>query len=274
MSIQWYPGHMAKAKRELLKILPQIHVIYEVVDARCPEASRNPMIGKLTARKPRLILLNKSDLADPDTTASWRKHYEAQEYHALTINAQEGKGIEPIIQKTLSLFETEFTTKHFHSVNAMIVGIPNVGKSALINRLSKKRAAKVANRPAVTQRQQWITIDEKISLLDTPGILWPKFEDQEVALKLAACGSIKDTVIHLEDVSFYILRYLLTYYPSRLVERYNVTITDDVVDIMIQIGKKRGCLVKGGDIDYDKTYLAFIHDFKNGKLGQISLERP
>lgn len=273
MTIQWYPGHMAKAKRDIQKILPQISVIYEVLDARCPLSSQNPMIQATTKHKPRLILLNKTDLADPIITKKWIQFFSSQKNTiAIESNAQLGKGMEIILEKTHTLVEKRVKT--FKTINVMIVGIPNVGKSALINRLSKRAIAKVANRPAVTQRQQWVPLNDEITLLDSPGILWPKFEDQTVGLTLAACGTIKSTIFNHEDVVFHALKILANAYPHVLKSYYKLeSLPESLVDLVHLICTKRGYILKGSDFDYDRFYIQFLTDLKHGRLGRVSLER-
>jgi len=274
MSIQWYPGHMAKAKREISKILPKIHVIYEVLDARCPLSSQNPMIQELVKRKPKLVLLNKTDLADPNVTQEWLEYFSNLENTtALTTNAQLGKGLEPLLNETKKLIEVK--NKTFNSINVMIVGIPNVGKSAMINRLTKRTVTKVANRPAVTQRQQWVPLDKDITLLDSPGILWPKFDDPETGYKLAACGTIKSTIFNHEDVVFHALKIIVERYPNQLKKHYKLdSIQENLVEVAHDICRSRGFILKANDFDYDRLYKTFLNDVKNGKIGRISLEFP
>lgn len=276
MTLQWYPGHMAKAKKEIKAILPKIHVIYEVLDSRCPLASQNPMIPSLIKGKPKIVLLNKSDIADPGVTTQWVDYFSQQEHtKALITNAQLGKGMETLLHETKKIVHQRYSTKTFKSINVMILGIPNVGKSALINRLTKRKIAKVENRPAVTQRQQWVQLDEEITLLDSPGILWPKFDDQTVGLNLAACGTIKSTIFNHEDVVFYTLKKLVENYPEKLKTFYKLdTIPTSLVDLADDICRKRGFILPGQEIHYDRFYSQFLTDFKHGRLGRMSLERP
>jgi ribosome biogenesis GTPase A len=276
MSIQWYPGHMAKAKREIEKVLPKIHVIYEVLDARCPIASQNPMIQSVTNKKPRIILLNKSDIADPTTTSAWETYFSSKkDTKALITNAQLGKGMEPLLKATKDLVYDKYKHKTFKSINVMVVGIPNVGKSALINRLTKRKVTKVANRPAVTQRQQWVALDKDITLLDSPGILWPKFEEETVGFTLAACGTIKSTIFNHEDVVFFALKHIVENYPSALKTFYKLSsLNESLVELVHDICHKRGFILKGNEMDYDRFYKQFLNDVKNGGFGRISLENP
>ncbi|MFC0558625.1 ribosome biogenesis GTPase YlqF [Halalkalibacter alkalisediminis] len=280
MTIQWFPGHMAKARREVTEKLKFIDVVIELLDARIPLASRNPMIDELVSHKPRLILLNKADLADPTVTASWKSYFEAKGATVLSINAQNGKGTEkipnackhlakPIIEKMISRGMKP------RAIRAMILGIPNVGKSTLINRLASKRTAQVGDRPGVTKRQQWIKVGTELELLDTPGILWPKFEDQIIGYRLAATGAIKDELLDFQDIALFLLNYLKDHYPSLIQERYKLeSVPEDGLELFDEIGKKRGCLLGGGYVDYDKAAEIILREMRSGTLGRISLERP
>jgi len=280
LTIQWFPGHMAKARREVTEKLKFIDVVIELLDARIPLASRNPMIDDLVSHKPRLILLNKADLADPTVTASWKSYFEAKGATVLSINAQNGKGTEkipnackhlakPIIEKMISRGMKP------RAIRAMILGIPNVGKSTLINRLASKRTAQVGDRPGVTKRQQWIKVGTELELLDTPGILWPKFEDQIIGYRLAATGAIKDELLDFQDIALFLLNYLKDHYPSLIQERYKLeSVPEDGLELFDEIGKKRGCLLGGGYVDYDKAAEIILREMRSGTLGRISLERP
>lgn len=282
MTIQWFPGHMAKARREVTEKLKLIDIVYELVDARLPLSSRNPMIDEIIANKPRIILLNKADMADTEKTNRWLDYFNSQNNNtkAIAIDAHQGKGISKIHSLSKELLKEKWDRMiakgiRPRAIRALIVGIPNVGKSTLINRLAKKNIAKTGDRPGVTKAQQWVKVGKELELLDTPGILWPKFEDQEVGLKLATTGAIKDTIINLQEVAVYALRYLSEYYPSRLHERYGLEeIPEDVVELFDAIGKKRGCIMSGGYIDYDKTTEIIIRDIRTLKLGKITFEIP
>lgn len=280
MTIQWFPGHMAKARREVTEKLKLIDIVYELVDARIPLSSRNPMIDEITANKPRIVLLNKADMADEKVTKSWLDYFHRQNIEAIAIDAQKGTGLKRITDLSKQLLHDKFSKMKERgikprAIRALIVGIPNVGKSTLINRLAKRNIAKTGDRPGITKAQSWIKVGKELELLDTPGILWPKFEDQEIGLKLATTGAIKDEILNLQDVAVFALQYLIQHYPDRLKERYQIeTFSDNIVDIFDHIGKKRGCLMSGGLIDYDKTAELVIRELRTLKLGRISFEHP
>ncbi|GAE29225.1 ribosome biogenesis GTPase YlqF [Alkalihalobacillus hemicellulosilyticus] len=279
MTIQWFPGHMAKARREVTEKLSLIDVVIELVDARVPLASRNPMIDELTAHKPRLILLNKADLADPAVTTEWVRYFEEAGMKVLVINSQNGKGTEKIAQACRELASPlieKLKAKGMkpRAIRAMILGIPNVGKSTLINRLASKRTAKVGDRPGVTKQQQWIKVGKTLELLDTPGILWPKFEDQLTGYLLAATGAIKDELLDFQDIALFVLKKMKVYYQDRLKERYKLDeIPEDPIELFDEIGKKRGCLMSGGYVDYDKAAEIILRELRAGTLGPVTLER-
>jgi ribosome biogenesis GTPase A len=281
MTIQWFPGHMAKAKREVQEKLKLIDIVFELLDARIPLSSRNPMIHEILGNKPRIVLLNKADMADETVTEQWIAYFERQQLHALAIDAQTGTGIRQIVSAAKEMLKDKFAKmaakgiKKPRPMRALIVGIPNVGKSTLINRLAGKNIAKTGDKPGVTKAQQWIKVGKEMELLDTPGILWPKFEDEEVGLKLAATGAIKDTILNLQDVAVYALNFLKEHYPERLKERYSLDdIPEEMVALFDAIGKRRGCLVSGGAVDYDKVAEIVLHDIRTEKLGRISFESP
>lgn len=280
MTIQWFPGHMAKARRQVTEKLKLVDIIFELVDARIPYSSRNPMIDEIIQHKPRLVLLNKADMADKEITKQWIKYFQDHGIKALAINSQAGLGMKEIAQAAQEILQEKFDRMRAkgvrpRAIRAMIVGIPNAGKSTLINRLAKKNIAKTGNTPGVTKAQQWIKVGKELELLDTPGILWPKFEDQEVGLKLALTGAIKDTILNLHDVAIYALRFLEKRYPDRMKERYKLEIIpEDVVELFDHIGKLRGCLMGRGEVDYDKVTELIIREFRTEKLGQITLEHP
>lgn len=280
MSIQWFPGHMAKARREVTEKLKLVDLIFELVDARIPYSSRNPMIDELIQHKPRLILLNKADMADKELTLEWIRVFAEQGIKTLAINAQAGEGLREMTQAAHDLLKEKFERLKAkgvrgRAIRAMIVGIPNSGKSTLINRLAKKNIAKTGNTPGVTKAQQWIKVGKELELLDTPGILWPKFEDQEVGMKLAITGAIKDTLLNLQDMAVYSLTFLANTYPERLKERYQLdTIPADIIGLFDQIGKQRGCLLGGGLVDYDKVSELVIREIRSQKFGRITFERP
>ncbi|MBP2240108.1 ribosome biogenesis GTPase A [Cytobacillus eiseniae] len=280
MTIQWFPGHMAKARRQVTEKLKLVDIIFELVDARIPYSSRNPMIDEIIQHKPRLVLLNKADMADRDATKQWINYFQDKGIKAIAINSQAGQGMKEIVRASQEILQEKFDRMKAkgvkpRAIRAMIVGIPNAGKSTLINRLANKNIAKTGNTPGVTKAQQWIKVGKELELLDTPGILWPKFEDQEVGLKLALTGAIKDTILNLQDIAVYALRFLQNKYPDRLTERYKLeVIPEDIVELFDEIGKLRGCLISGGGIDYDKVTDLIIRDFRSEKFGSITLEYP
>ncbi|WP_117016780.1 ribosome biogenesis GTPase YlqF [Aeribacillus pallidus] len=282
MTIQWFPGHMAKARRQVVEKLKLIDIVYELVDARIPQSSRNPMIDDIIANKKRILILNKKDMADESITKEWIQYYKEQGIASIAIDSQTGSGLKQIVQLSKELLEKEREKMKAkgvkpRAIRALIVGIPNVGKSTLINRLAGRNIAKTGDRPGITKQQSWIKTGKELELLDTPGILWPKFEDEEVGLKLAATGAIKDEILNLQDVAVYAMRYLIKHYPDRLMDRYqidNLSNEIEIVDLFDHIGKKRGCLSAGGLIDYDKTAEVFIRDVRTLKLGKISFDRP
>lgn len=281
MTIQWFPGHMAKAKREVQEKLKLIDIVFELLDARIPLSSRNPMIDEILTNKPRIILLNKADMADEKVTNEWISFFAEQGLRALAIDSQAGTGMKQIVAAAKEMTKEKFAKmaakgiKNPRPLRALIVGIPNVGKSTLINRLAGKHIAKTGDKPGVTKAQQWIKVGKEMELLDTPGILWPKFEDEEVGLKLATTGAIKDTILNLQDVAVYALRFLAMHYPDRLEERYSLTdIPDDIVELFDAIGKRRGCLASGGAVDYDKVAELVLRDIRTEKLGRLSFEKP
>jgi ribosome biogenesis GTPase A len=271
---------MAKARREVTEKLKLVDIIFELVDARIPYSSRNPMIDEIIQHKPRLVLLNKADMADREVTKQWISFFKEKGIKALAINSQAGEGMKEIVQAAHEILKEKLDRLRAkgvrpRAIRAMIVGIPNAGKSTLINRLAKKNIAKTGNTPGVTKAQQWIKVGKELELLDTPGILWPKFEDQEVGMKLAITGAIKDTLLNLQDLTVYSLRFLEKAYPERLKERYQLdNLPDDVVAIFDHIGKLRGCLMGGGLIDYDKVAELVIREIRLEKFGPLSFERP
>ncbi|WP_071395356.1 ribosome biogenesis GTPase YlqF [Bacillus tuaregi] len=280
MTIQWFPGHMAKARRQVTEKLKLIDIIFELVDARIPLSSRNPMIDEIIQHKPRLVLLNKADMADKAVTKEWVEYFKKQGIKALAINSQAGTGMKEIVSAAQEILKDKFDRLKAkgvkpRAIRAMIVGIPNVGKSTLINRLAKKNIAKTGNTPGVTKAQQWIKVGKELELLDTPGILWPKFEDPEVGLKLALTGAIKDAILNLQDVAIYAIRFLEGNYPTRFKERFHIDeFPEDIVQFFDMIGKQRGCLMGKGEVDYDKVTELIIREIRTEKMGAISFEKP
>ncbi|AUZ26385.1 ribosome biogenesis GTPase YlqF [Bacillus licheniformis] len=280
MTIQWFPGHMAKARREVTEKLKLIDIVYELVDARIPMSSRNPMIEDILKNKPRIMLLNKADKADAAVTQQWKEHFENQGIRSLSINSVNGQGLNQIVPASKEILQEKFDRMRAkgvkpRAIRALIIGIPNVGKSTLINRLAKKNIAKTGDRPGITTSQQWVKVGKELELLDTPGILWPKFEDELVGLRLAVTGAIKDSIINLQDVAVFGLRFLEEHYPERLKERYSLDeIPEDIAELFDAIGEKRGCLMSGGLINYDKTTEVIIRDIRTEKFGRLSFEQP
>ncbi len=288
MSVQWFPGHMAKARRQIEEKLKLIDIVIELLDARIPMASRNPMIDQILKQKPRLILLNKADLADADVTARWVEAFAADGLSALPIDASSGKEVMQIVPRSKERLKDMRDAQLRKGINpravrALIVGIPNVGKSTLINRLAGRSIAATGDRPGVTKAQAWIKVGTDMELLDTPGILWPKFEDQQVGISLAATGAIKDEILNIEDIAFHTTKYVVEHYPQLLMERYDLdelpTVEqleepDQVVAVMEAIGKRRGCLQAGGSVNLEKASQVLLRDLRSGRLGRISLETP
>lgn len=279
MNIQWYPGHMTKARRMMEEDIKFIDLVIELVDARLPLSSRNPDIDNLAKNKSRLILLNKSDLSDERANNQWTEYFKEKGFFVVKLDSRSGAGmkaINGIIQEACKE-KIERDRKRGiinRPVRAMVVGIPNVGKSTFINSYAKKACTKTGNKPGVTKGKQWIKLNKNLELLDTPGILWPKFEDQQIGLKLAMAGSINDEILNIAELAVELIKYLLKEYPGTILERYGVEEDIKELDILEQIGVKRGCLKKGSVIDIDKAADIVIDEFRAGKLGKISLERP
>jgi ribosome biogenesis GTPase A len=279
MDYQWYPGHMTKAKRMMEENIKLIDLVIEIIDARIPFSSRNPDIDSLAKNKSRIILLNKSDLADDSANQAWIDYYKSKGFYCLKINAKNGYGIKqvtPLINEACSEKIARDRAKGIQNrpIRAMIVGIPNVGKSTFINAFAGKACTKTGNKPGVTKGKQWIHINKNLELLDTPGILWPKFDDKLVGMRLAMIGSMNDQVINLEDLSFEILKFIKENYPGFINARYELDENREILEIMDEIGRIRGCLKKGSMIDYEKLAGVIADDFRSGRLGRITLERP
>lgn len=280
MTIQWFPGHMAKARRQVEEKLNLIDVVIELLDARIPLSSRNPMIDEIVKNKPRLVLLNKKDLADPQITKAWVEYFAQQGLFAHPVDSLSGSGVHKIADLCMELV-SEMQQKRIakglqpRNVRALILGIPNVGKSSLINRLAKKNVAATGDRPGITKAQKWIKGGDRLELLDTPGILWPKFEDQMVGYRLAATGAIKDEILDMIDIAGFVVDYFKVHYPDRLTNRYKLDqLPEDKIELLESIGRKRGCLVSGGHVDYDKAAEIILRELRSGKLGLFSLEDP
>lgn len=278
-SIQWFPGHMAKTRRKIKEILPLIDAVAEVVDARIPLSSRNPEIKQLIEGKPHIIILNKCDMADKAVTDKWIEHYKSQGIFAIAVDCKSGKGLDAFkgtVKTTLADKLEQYAKKGMvgKPLRVMVVGIPNVGKSSFINRVAGKSRAKVENRPGVTRGNQWFSIDKQLELLDTPGVLWPKFEDKTVGEHLAFTGAVKDRILDTELLSMQLLELLRKDYPSLLEKRYGALDFEcDSYDLLCQIGKKRGMMIRGGDTDTERAANMLLEEFRSCKIGLISLER-
>ena len=279
MHFQWYPGHMTKAKRMMQENIKLIDIVVELVDARIPYSSKNPDIDELARNKSRLIILNKVDLADPEATAKWEQYYKEKGFFVAKVNSQKGSGVKEVKR----LIEEACKEKRERDrkrgilnrpVREMVAGIPNVGKSTFINSFAGKACAKTGNKPGVTKGKQWIKINKNVELLDTPGILWPKFEDQSVGLRLAWIGSIKEEILNTTDMAFELVNYLKKSYPGVVFERYGVEETGDSVKVLEEIARVRGCLLKGNQTDIEKAGTIILDDFRSLRLGRISLEIP
>lgn len=279
MIYQWYPGHMTKAKRQMQEDIKLIDLIIELVDARIPLASRNPDIDQLGQNKARLILLNKSDLADERLNEAWTTYFHEKGYQVAKINARERgtlKSLQGVIMEACKEKIERDRRRGIKNrpIRAMVVGIPNVGKSTFINSFAGKAVAKTGNKPGVTKGKQWIRLNKNVELLDTPGILWPKFEDQSVGMKLAMIGSIKDDILNVEELALEVLKAISSDYPGLLEKRYNIEEQESALKMMEAIAVERKCLMKGSELDYLKTANIILEEFRNGKIGRITLERP
>lgn len=277
--IQWYPGHMAKTKKEIKEKTKMVDVILELLDARIPFSSQNPVIQQLTERKPRIILLNKADLADQYELNKWVKYFEDKGFKTLKINSLSGKGVDKILP-LLRIMMVDVVAREKargrkeRPIRTMILGIPNVGKSTLINKLAKKKKLIAQDRPGVTKKTQYIRVGQDLELLDTPGILWPKFDDEDVAYRLALTGAIKDDILPIDEIVIYGFNFLNKYYLKNFEERYNIKVDiEDIIGIYNNIGIKRGCLLPGKIIDYERVNDLFLYDFRHQKFGQIILDR-
>lgn len=279
MNYQWYPGHMTKAKRMMQENIKLIDLVIELVDARIPLSSRNPDIDELAKNKSRIVLLNKSDLADPHFNKQWTTYFEKQGAHVLEINSKSGTGIKAINGLVQEACKEKIERDRKRGivnrpVRAMVVGIPNVGKSTFINSFAGKACAKTGNKPGVTKGKQWIKLNKSLELLDTPGILWPKFEDQIVGMRLAFIGSINDEILIVEELAMDLIKVLSQLYPKCFEERYDILTSEDALETLTKIAENRRCYLKGEELDLKKAAGLLIDDYRSGKLGRMTVERP
>ena len=277
MNVQWYPGHMTKAKRQMQEDLKLIDLIIELVDARVPISSRNPDIDSLGQNKARLILLNKADLADERQNEAWKEYFQNRGGHVVKVDSRSGAGMKQVHAMIQEACRDKIERDKKRGiinrpVRAMVAGIPNVGKSTFINSFAGKACTKTGNKPGVTRGKQWIRLNKNVELLDTPGILWPKFEDQKVGERLACIGSIKDDLLNMEELALILITYLKERYPGVLEKRYGVSEGGEALAVMEEIAKVRGCVKKGDELDYAKTAGIIFDDFRSGKTGRITLE--
>ena len=277
MNINWFPGHMKKTKEIIIDNLKLVDVVLEIIDSRIPISSRNPMIDEIVADKPRMIIMNKSDLSDPEENKKWGKKFREEGIPALLMNSKENVPVDKIYKEARTLLKDKFEKNEKKNIDnpmirMMIVGVPNSGKSTFINKVSKKKGAKVGNRPGITQTKQWIKTGSNIQLLDTPGILWPKFEEK-IGLHLSFTNAIKDEVLNIEDLTLKFLEEMKENNPEALVDRYGVDPALPALEIYEAIAKKRGAIISGGDFDYTRTANIILNDFRSGKLGKITLEK-
>lgn len=279
MNFQWYPGHMTKAKRQMQEDIKLIDLVIELVDARIPLSSRNPDIDELGKHKARLILMNKADLADDAQTKSWSEFFKEQGCFVVKLDARTRAGMKKIGEVVLEACKEKIERDRRRGiknrpVRAMVVGIPNVGKSTFINTYAGKACTKTGNKPGVTKGKQWIRLNKNVELLDTPGILWPKFEDQRVGLYLALIGSIKDEILNIDELSLELIKILKEHYPGILAQRYGLAEEQEPPKLLEQIAKNRNCIKKGNELDYSKAAALVIDEFRSGRLGKITLEFP
>ena len=291
MNINWFPGHMAKTRKQITDDLKLVDVVIEILDARIPISSQNPEIQQITQNKKKVIILNKCDLSDENDNKKWIEHFIKKGHKVVLVDSNTGKGVNEVIKQTQAVMADELKRlaekgRIGRKIRVMIVGIPNVGKSSFINRIAKKNSAEVGNRPGVKKQKQWIRINDEIELMDTPGVLWPKFESEEVALNLSFTGTIKDDILEITEIAYCLTKFLLENYKNNLLERYSLdeqAINDilaqdqdenlNIYEIMQLIGKRRGAVISGGNIDDEKTSKIILEDFRSGKLGKITLEK-
>ena len=281
MEIQWYPGHMAKTRRMIAEQLKNVDAVCQILDARIPRSSQDPDVDGLTAGKPRLVVLNRADQADREATRAWAAHFKEAGWAVLETDARSGAGTAKFPAAVRALLADKLRAyaekgQAGRVVRVMILGIPNVGKSTFINQVAKKKTARTEDRPGVTRSKQWIPVDPSLELLDTPGMLWPKFEDQTVGFRLACTGAVRDEIVDLEELASRLMAYLGKHYPQALLERYKVEAeeADSGYDLLMKAGRKRGFLLRGGEVDTERMAHILLDEFRGGKLGRFTLEEP
>jgi len=291
MNINWFPGHMAKTRKQITEDLKLVDVVIEILDARIPISSQNPEIKQIIQNKKKVVVLNKCDLSDEEDNKKWIEYFIKQGNRTVLVDSNIGKGVNEVIKQTQAVMAEELKRlvekgRIGRKIRVMIVGIPNVGKSSFINRIAKKNTAEVGNKPGVTRQKKWIRVNDEIELMDTPGVLWPKFESEEVALNLAFTGTIKDDILEITEIAYCLTKFLIENYRNNLIERYslnekvvneileqNQEENQNIYEIMQLIGKRRGAIISGGNIDDEKTSKIILDDFRSGKLGRITLEK-
>ena len=280
-TIQWFPGHMAKTRRLIKESLPLVDIVVEIIDARIPRSSRNPEIDKLIGNKPRVVVLNKADIADGAKTKLWLEHFESEGVPAMSLDLKSGKGLNgflPLLKEVLKPLLEKRTERGIGNkpIRIMIVGIPNVGKSSFINKMAKSKRAKVEDRPGVTRGRQWVTLSDGTELLDMAGVLWPKFEDKDVGVKLAYTGAIKDNILDIEELAMKLVTFLHKFYPQVLTDRFKIDTDDESepYDLLCKCALNRGMIISKGEPDTERVAIKILDEFRNGTLGRITLELP
>ena len=281
MDVQWYPGHMTKTRRMIVDQVRNVDIVVEILDARIPISSRNPDVDSMVGEKPRLIVLNRADQADDRMTRRWADYFKSKGWSVLVTDCKSGSGVNQFSATVRSALKDKIVRWEEKGlvgrpVRAMVIGVPNVGKSTFINQVAKRKSAKAGNKPGVTRGKQWITVDSGLELLDTPGILWPKFEDQSVGLNLAYTGAVKDAIMDLETLGSHLMGLLAERYPDAIVSRYKITLSREMADweLLEAAGRKRGFLISGGEVDLERMARVLLEEYRSGKLGRFTLEVP
>lgn len=278
--IQWFPGHMAKTRRMIQSNLSLVDGVVEILDARIPESSRNPEMDRLVKGKPRMFVLNKADMADDNATVKWLNYYKSKGFTAIKISCKSGNGLKNFLPAVKEQMLSELMARRHEKgienapLRLMIVGIPNAGKSTFINRMAKSKKAKAEDRPGVTRTKQWVKLGDNVEMLDMPGVLWPKFEDQNAARKLAFTGAVKDDILDIEALASLLLENLAVNYPDSLMERYKIDSEGTGFELLEKLGRKRGMLISGGEVNTERAAITLLDEFRSGKLGNITLELP